>query len=195
IFETNGTYFNDLTVEPKTTYDYTLTTTDGYKETEGVDVRTTTPAAPVPDMGGVVVEPQPNGDYLYKWETPKAGQVKIIVGGKEYTTVPAEGQQFLIPAADMKYTGLGKPDVGLVPINEYGDEGTPLEPEKDLDEVELPFNVVDLLKSGVSLLLILGPFVLLSLAFMLFPRLRDTIKQGFINHKERRARNGSYRNN
>src|SRR5690606_30948654 len=97
IFETNGTYFNDLTVEPKTTYDYRLTTTDGYTETSGVDITTTTPAAPVPEMGGVVVEPQPNGDYLYKWETPAAGQVKIIVGGEEYTTVPAEDKQLLIP--------------------------------------------------------------------------------------------------
>ncbi|SGI72002.1 Fibronectin type III domain [Mycobacterium tuberculosis] len=98
IFETNGTYFNDYTVEPGTEYEYKVTTTsvDGV-ESEGVTARTTTP---------------------------------------------------------------GKPLV-------------------DFEEVSLPFSVKDLLLSGNGLLWIIGPFILLALAFLLVPKLRNLILGAF----------------
>lgn len=47
IFETNGTYFKDLTVEPEKEYEYTVTTTDSYGvESTGVTLTTSTPTAP-----------------------------------------------------------------------------------------------------------------------------------------------------
>jgi hypothetical protein len=51
IFETNGTYFNDLTVEQGTTYEYTLTTTstEGV-ESEGITAKATTPGKPLIDL-------------------------------------------------------------------------------------------------------------------------------------------------
>lgn len=51
IFETNGTYFNDYTVEPGTEYEYKVTTTsiDGV-ESEGVTGRTKTPGKPLVDF-------------------------------------------------------------------------------------------------------------------------------------------------
>lgn len=98
IFETNGTYFNDYTVEPGTEYEYKVTTTsvEGV-ESEGVTARTTTP---------------------------------------------------------------GKPLV-------------------DFEEVSLPFSVKDLLLSGNGLLWIIGPFILLALAFLLVPKLRNLILGAF----------------
>ncbi|MCS0827824.1 hypothetical protein NX029_28460 [Cytobacillus firmus] len=98
IFETNGTYFNDYTVEPGTEYEYKVTTTsvDGV-ESEGVTGRTKTP---------------------------------------------------------------GKPLV-------------------DFEEVSLPFSAKDLILSGNSLLWIIGPFILLALAFLLVPKLRNLIIGAF----------------
>lgn len=98
IFETNGTYFNDYTVEPGTEYEYKVTTTsvDGV-ESEGVTGRTKTP---------------------------------------------------------------GKPLI-------------------DFEEVSLPFSVKDLLLSGNGLLWIIGPFILLALAFLLVPKLRNLILGAF----------------
>ncbi|WP_117161269.1 thrombospondin type 3 repeat-containing protein [Paraliobacillus sp. X-1268] len=48
IFETNGTYFNDLTVEPEAEYEYTVTTTDTDGiESNGVTATTGTPKEPM----------------------------------------------------------------------------------------------------------------------------------------------------
>ncbi|MCM3708588.1 hypothetical protein M3205_23375 [Cytobacillus firmus] len=98
IFETNGTYFNDYTVEPGTEYEYKVTTTsvDGV-ESEGVTARTKTP---------------------------------------------------------------GKPLVAF-------------------EELSLPFSVKDLLLSGNGLLWIIGPFILLALAFLLVPKIRNLIIGAF----------------
>lgn len=180
IFETNGTYFNDLTVEPKTKYEYTLKTTDGKVESEGVTVQVETPKAPPPEMGGIEGEKQENGDYLFTWGEPTDGEVKIIVGGKEYATVPAGDKSFTVPAKDMKYTGLGDPDVSLKPISPTGEEGeaTPIKPE-----FETPFDVKDLLETGTGLLLIIGPFLLLALSFLLVPKLRNLIVNAFKSKK------------
>lgn len=180
IFETNGTYFNDLTVEPKTKYEYTLKTTDGKVESEGVTVQVETPKAPPPEMGGIEGEKQENGDYLFTWGDPADGKVKIIVGGKEYATVPAGNKSFTVPAKDMKYTGLGDPDVSLKPISPTGEEGeaTPIKPE-----FETPFDVKDLLETGTGLLLIIGPFLLLALSILLVPKLRNLIVNAFKSKK------------
>lgn len=98
IFETNGTYFNDYTVEPGTEYEYTVTTTsvDGV-ESEGVTATTQTP---------------------------------------------------------------GKPAITF-------------------EELSLPFSVKDLITSGNGLLWIVGPFLLLALAFLLVPKLRKLIIGAF----------------
>lgn len=58
IFETNGTYFNDLTVEPEKQYEYTVTTTDTNGiESTGVTVTTSIPKAPPIDFKQMVSLP------------------------------------------------------------------------------------------------------------------------------------------
>lgn len=106
LFETNGTSFTDLTVEPETEYKYTVTTTslDGIEST-GVTGTTATPKKPL--------------------------------------------------MADMS----------------------------------LPFSVKDLVEAGNGLLWIVGPFVLLGMSFLLFPKLRKLIVNSF--RSNRKGKEGS----
>lgn len=167
IFETNGTYFNDLTVEPEKTYEYKLTTSsiDGL-ESEGVTIQVTTLPEPPPEMGGVEQEEDENGDYVFKWTSPTEGTVKILVGGEEYATVPASDGRITIPKDDMKYTPLGNPDVRLVPISESGKEGSPTYPGTvgGGGSIKIPFTPKDVLTSAVQLFGVVGPFLFLILA-------------------------------
>lgn len=176
-FETNGTYFNDLTVKPRSEYAYKLkTVTTDEKESPGVIVTAETPDEPEPEIVGGNYTETENGDFLYTWTEPTSGEVKIIVGGEEYATVPASQKEILIPAEDMKYI-FGKPDVSLVPISEYGKKGKEFNPTNPLKNIDIGFNASDLLKSGVSLLAVIGPIVLLALSFVFLPRMIKVIKK------------------
>lgn len=183
IFETNGTYFNDLTVEPETTYEYTLTTTSTEAvESEGVTTTVTTLEAPPPEIVGGDYEKDPvTGDYTYSWSDPSTGEVKIMVGGTLYKTVSAADKQIIIPKADMKYTALGDPNVSLIAVAEDGKESVPVSPGADdtIGNVKIPFSAQEALISGTSLLWIIGPFVLLALSFLLVPKLRTLIVNAF----------------
>ena len=175
IFETNGTHFNDLTVTSETTYEYTLTTiaTNGL-ESEGVSARVTTGIEPPPVIVGGGLEKTEDGDYKYSWDEPTTGKVIIKVGDKEYE-VDAEDSEFIIPKEDMEYNPIGDPDVSATPESESGKKGTVTRPPSKLSEIELPFGVGDLLKTGSGLLWWIAPFVLLGLSFLLVPKLRNLI--------------------
>lgn len=178
IFETNGTYFNDLTVQPETSYEYTLTTqsTDG-QESEGVTVEATTEAEPIPVMSGLDYTINENGDYVYTWTEPTKGTVKAIINGTEYISVPASEGTLTIPKEDIKLTGFGDPETSFQPYGEYGAEGKVYRMQGK--SIQSPFGVNDLMLSTMSLLKLVGPFILLGLSFLLVPRFRKLIRQAF----------------
>lgn len=193
IFETNGTYFNDLTVQPDTTYNYKVSTTSTENvESPGVTKTVKTPLPPPPKIeGGQFEVDEETGDYIYRWTEPTTGQVKVYVGGKEYRTVNAADQQIIIPKEDMKLTLLGSPDVYLVPIDPYGQEGGSVKPPSStggtggaLDSVKIPFSVNELLKTSAGLFLLVGSIVLLALAFLLVPKLRALLVNPFSKNKK-----------
>lgn len=189
IFETNGTYFNDLTVEPTTTYEYKLSTesTTG-EETEGVTVQTTTLEEPTPLLDGVESEKDAAGDYVYSWTSPTVGKVKILVGGEEYVTVDAADGTITIPKDDMKTTSLGDPDVTLIPIGEFGTVGEEFSNSKTMDKIKLPFTLTDILSTTTGLISILGGFILVVLAFLFYPRIKNLIFKAAAKYKERKER-------
>lgn len=192
IFETNGTYFNDLTVKPEKTYEYTLKTasTEGI-ESEGVTVQTTTPAEPTPELKDGGYKKDENGDYIFTWTSPTTGKVKVLIDGIEYKTVEASLKQILIPKNDMKYDLFNNPKVTLVPISESGKEGTPTKPNESggsggLGSAKIPFGPTDLLKSTMSLFGVIAPILLLSLATIYFRPIKNVIVKSVQNHRERR---------
>lgn len=194
MFETNETYWNDLTVEPETTYEYKLTTesTTG-DESEGQIVEVTTLEEPLPEMGGEEVNTDENGDYKVTWTSPTEGQVKILIDGNEYAVVDASVGQYVIPADDMKYDLFGKPKVQLVAISASGKEGEATKPPVNGENpgsigVTMPITVTEFLKTVLSLIAWIGPFILLALAIRLAPRIVAYLKGVLAKYKEGRLR-------
>lgn len=180
IFETNGTNFKDLTVEPDSEYIYKVTTVAGDSESEGKEITVRTKQLSV--VGGGIEEDQDTGDYLISWEQPTKGKVLVQIAGKDYKTVNASDLKILIPKKDMKYNILGAPDVKIVPIDENGNLGVPSKPDNsnglNTGTVKLPDQLTaeNVLKSGVSLVGIVGLFILLGLAFRVVPKLIKMIR-------------------
>lgn len=131
-------------------------------------------------------EKLPNGDYLFKWEEPTKGKVKILVGGKEFAVVAASDKQILIKKADLKYDVFGNPDVKLIPISESGLEGEPINPNNPDggfggiggidDTFKNLFTPNTLLKVSFALLALVGGILLLRMSFMVVPKLIELIK-------------------
>ena len=204
IFETNGTYFNDLTVAAETKYEYTLTTLSVEKvESDGVSITVTTLKDPTPVIDGDGWEKDPvTGDYTYYWTEPTIGKVKVMVGGKLYATVLASDGKIVIPAKSMKYTLFGKPDVQLIPVDEEGNEGKPVKPPLGGGGNgdggngggngggigggigELPFTGSDLMKNIFDLLKLVGPYIAVVLAIYLAPRFIAFIKKTIQQSRE-----------
>jgi hypothetical protein len=194
MFETNGTYWTDLTVEPETKYEYKLTSEneDGRESTDGVVVQVATPEEPKPVIKDAQFQQDTNGDYVIRWSEPTTGNVKIKVGGKDYKTVPANLKTYTIPKKDLAFTTVGDPDVTIQPVTERGTEGDAVSSPK----MNLPFSAKDLVESGNGLLWLVGPFILLALAFLLVPKFRELIFTAFrgkgklIDTGERRSTTG-----
>ncbi|MFC5732171.1 fibronectin type III domain-containing protein [Cytobacillus gottheilii] len=187
MFETNGSYWNDLTVEPETTYSYKLTTVnDAEVESEGTIIEATTGEEPAPEIVGGGYTETDNGDFLYEWTQPTTGKVKILVDGEEYQTVDASLKEFVIPKEDMKYDIWKNPKVTLVPVSDSGKEGSATKPPSNdgssgtpLSNVEMPFTTNEFVSSGMMLLAVVAPFVLLMLAFRFVPKVRNLIMSAF----------------
>jgi hypothetical protein len=177
MFETNGTYWTDLTVDPETNYEYKLTSenVDGRESEEGVIVQVSTPEEPKPVIKDAQFQQATNGDYVIGWSEPTTGNVKIKVGGNDYKTVPANLKTYTIPKSDLAYTTIGDPDVTIQPVTERGTEGDAVSSPK----MNLPFSAKDLVESGNGLLWLVGPFILLALAFLLVPKFRNLILAAF----------------
>lgn len=187
IFETNGTYFNDLTVEPETKYEYKLTTLSTEKvESEGVTVQVSTPKEPDPEIEGGGHEKDPKtGDFTYTWTKPTTGEVKVMVGGKLYKTVPASDGKIIIPADDMKFTLFGKPNVELIPVRQDGTEGKPVSPPAGSDGEsggmgDFPFTTIEIVIMAFQIISFLSGLILLWYALQLAPRLIAIIKLSLI---------------
>lgn len=200
LFETNGTTFKDLTVKADTQYEYKVTTVDTKgNETDG---KTITIKTKQNNVSGGNTDKDENGDYVVTWKTPTTGQIKVLVGGKEYAIVPASDQKIVIPKDKMVFDLIGMPDVKLVPIDENGVEGTPTKPGGNGGgigeivgggEIGKIINAENVLKGGVQLLAVVGAFVLLGLAFRVVPKLVKMICDAFSNKKDERIYSGRRR--
>ncbi|OKO97019.1 Phage protein [Geobacillus proteiniphilus] len=168
MFETNGTYWTDLTVTPETTYSYKVTSVNiEGNESQGVTIETTTLSEPVPVLTGVATTQNENGDYVVTWTSPIKGTVKVLIGGKEYTVVDAASQQVMIPKEDMKTDFFGGYDAKLVPVGEFGTEGQAVQvPAVQGKTIEFPILFDDFMKTVVNILSWAAPLILVSLVFI-----------------------------
>lgn len=191
IFETNGTYFNDLTVKPDTNYEYMLTTetTDG-RVSDEVTVAAETPSEPTPELktdGNYTVNQ--DGSYVFKWTAPTTGKVKVLIDGKDYKIVDASLKQITIPKADMKTNIWGDPSVSMIPVGEFGTEGKEVFTGGNsfLKSLKLPFQSSDLLTTSMGILGLVAPIILLVLVIYYFKPIKRLIVNTILKIKERRG--------
>ena len=177
LFETNGTFFRDLTVEPETSYEYKLTTVTGGQESAGVTVQVTTSPIPPPSTGGATIIRHENGDVTVRWP-PQPGWMLIEIDGQEYKKVDAQLGEYTIPAEDIPvYEDGRQAPIRLIPIAPNGEQGKPIIINPGGWLVNLPFGAKELLQAGLDLLLVLGPIVLLALAIWYVRPILRVIRQ------------------
>ncbi|MGG5253529.1 hypothetical protein ACQYAD_08540 [Neobacillus sp. SM06] len=192
IFETNGTYFNDLTVKPDTSYEYTLTTqtVDG-RVSDGTMVSADTPAEPTPVLktdGNYTLDS--SGNYVFKWTEPTTGTVKVLVDGVEYKSVNASLGKVVIPKSDMKTNIWGEPNVSMIPVGEFGTEGKEVTMGSTLfKSLKLPFQSNDLVTTIFGVLGLVAPIILLTLAIYYFKPIKRVIVNAASKAKERSLKN------
>jgi hypothetical protein len=192
IFETNGTYFNDLTVKPESEYQYTLTTqTDDGRESKGVTVKAVTGEEPEPVLKDDGFSVDTDGNYVFKWTEPTTGKVKVLIDGSHYKTVEASNNQIVIPKSDLKFNSFGDPKVSLIPVSPNGKEGDRTNLDNNfLENIKLPFEVTDLLKTIMGILGLVAPIILLTLVIYYFKPIKNLIvraahrvKKGEVKHE------------
>ncbi|OOE05023.1 hypothetical protein BO219_06460 [Anoxybacillus kestanbolensis] len=186
MFETNGTYWTDLTVTPETTYSYKVTSVNiEGDESQGVTVETTTPSEPVPVLSGVATTQNENGDYVVTWASPTKGIVKVLIAGKEYAQVDAATKQIVIKKEDMKTDFFGAYAATLIPIGEYGTKGQAVTVPSLGEKIDFPLSFQDFMETVVSILAWVAPFIVLSLVFIFWRPIFNFIKKAI---SERRVK-------
>ena len=193
IFQTNGTLFKDLTVAPETTYEYKVTSLVAGVESEGVTTQVTTPQIAVINPEIIKEDPSDptNQNFLFRWEKPTQGSIKILIDGKEFATVNAAAKQQLIPADKMVYDVLGNARIDLIQIiaiDEDGNEGAIVKPKVPpggggvglVDISSVGLGGKELLQSGISLFSVIAIFVLLGLSFPMARKLILTIRKAIL---------------
>ncbi|MGG1657244.1 MULTISPECIES: fibronectin type III domain-containing protein [Geobacillus] len=167
MFETNGTYWTDLTVTPDTTYSYKVTSVNiEGNESQGVTIETKTPSEPAPVLTGVATTQNENGDYIVTWTSPTKGSVKVLIGGKSYTVVDAASQQVMIKKEDMKTDFFGGYDAKLVPVGQFGTEGQAVQVPAVGKKIEFPITFDDFMKTVVNILSWAAPLILVLFVFI-----------------------------
>lgn len=83
------------------------------------------------------------------------------------------------PGTDYEYTVTTTSVDGVESQGVTATTKTPGKPAIAFEELSLPFSVKDLITSGNGLLWIIGPFILLALAFLIVPKLRNLIIGAF----------------
>lgn len=174
--ESNYT-INGLDIETEYTYKFKTVDTDG-NESKGISVTAKTLKPPPPKLDGIDYDHNDNGDLIVHWDEPTKGQIKVVVGGKDYVTVPASQKQVVIPKKDIVKDAMGNDDVKLIPIGEDGQTGDTVKKPTEIDKVKMPFGASDLLSTSGELLLLVGGFLLLALSFLVVPKLRKSIAEG-----------------
>nr|WP_255573171.1 LamG domain-containing protein [Anoxybacillus sp. ST4] len=180
MFETNGTYWTDLTVTPDTTYSYKVTSVNiEGNESQGVTIETTTPSEPVPVLTGVATTQNENGDYVVTWTSPARGTVKLLIEGREYAQVDAATKQIIVRKEDMKTDFFGAYAATLIPIGDYGTKGQAVNVPSIGGKIDFPLSFQDFLETVVSILAWVAPFLLLSFVFIFWRPIFNFFKKSF----------------
>ncbi|PFW37811.1 hypothetical protein COL26_18845 [Bacillus thuringiensis] len=162
-------------------------------ETSGVTkkVRTKTPVIPPPE--NVFLTPQ-SGKMVIAWNDVNSPFLKgynVYIDGKKINDEPLTSSKMIVKNLEnnksykVQISAVNKDDVEGEKSKEKSEKPSSNALEVEYD-VKMPFTPMDFLKTSLSFLGLIGPFVLLALAIIYHKRLIEMIKKSLISYRERR---------
>ncbi len=183
---------NDLKAGTK--YSFKVTSLSLNKgETTGVteSVKTLMPSIPPPD--NIFITPQ-NGKLVIAWNSVNSSYLKgynVYVDGKKINDEPLKATKLILNNLEndkpykIQISSVNTNDVEGEKSKEVSEKPSSSALEVEYD-VKMPFSPLDLLTSSVSLLAILGGFVLLSIAIIWFRPLKGLIVKAVRREKDKK---------
>ncbi len=162
-------------------------------ETSGVTkkVRTKMPVIPPPE--NVFLTPQ-SGKMVIAWNDVNSPYLKgynVYIDGKKINDEPLTSSKMIVKNLEnnksykVQISAVNKDDVEGEKSKEKSEKPSSNALEVEYD-VKMPFTPMDFLKTSLSFLGLIGPFVLLALAIIYHKRLIQMIKKSLISYRERR---------
>ncbi|EEM92722.1 hypothetical protein bthur0013_59520 [Bacillus thuringiensis IBL 200] len=115
----------------------------------------------------------------------------VYIDGKKINDTPLTSSKMIVKNLEnnksykVQISAVNKDDVEGEKSKEKSEKPSSNALEVEYD-VEIPFSPMDFLKTSLSFLGLIGPFVLLALAITYHRRLAEMIKRSFRNYKEKK---------
>ncbi|KAA0784139.1 fibronectin type III domain-containing protein [Bacillus sp. BB56-3] len=160
-------------------------------ETLNKKIKTKMPVIKPPE--NVFITPQ-NGKMVIVWDDVKSPYLEgynIYVDGNKINDKPLNSNKMIIKnlennkSYNVQISAVNKEDVEGEKSKEKSDKPSANALEVEYD-VKIPFSPMDFLKTSLSFLGLIGPFVLLALAITYHKRLIEMIKKSLVRYRERR---------
>ncbi|MEB9511288.1 fibronectin type III domain-containing protein [Bacillus cereus] len=160
-------------------------------ETLNKKIKTKMPVIKPPE--NVFITPQ-SGKMVIAWNDVNSPYLKgynVYIDGKKINDKPLTSSKMIVKNLEnnksykVQISAVNKDDVEGEKSKEKTDKPSADALEVEYD-VKMPFSPMDFLKTSLSFLALIGPFILLALAIMYHKQLAEMIKKSFRNYKERR---------
>lgn len=162
-------------------------------ETKGTSVNATTLMPVINPPENVFLTPQ-SGKMVIAWNDVNSPYLKgynVYIDGKKINDKPLTSSKMIVKNLEnnksykVQISAVNKNDVEGGKSKEKTDKPSTDALEVEYD-VKIPFTPMDFLKTSLSFLGLIGPFVLLALAIIYHKRLIEMIKKSLISYRERR---------
>ncbi|PEC71884.1 hypothetical protein CON25_20275 [Bacillus thuringiensis] len=181
-------------LEPSKYYMFTVKSIDqNGVETKGTSVNTTTLMPVINPPENVFLTPQ-DKKMVIAWNDVNSSYLKgynVYIDGKKVNNEPLTSSKMIVK--NLENNKSYKVQISAVNKNNVEGEKSKEKSEKPSSnaleveyDVKMPFTPMDFLKTSLSFLGLISPFVLLALAIMYHKQLTEMIKKSFRNYKERR---------
>ncbi|MEI5915478.1 fibronectin type III domain-containing protein [Bacillus albus] len=175
-------------------YTFTVKSIDqNFAESKGTSVNTATSMPVIKPPENVFLTPQ-DKKLVIAWNDVNSPHLKgynIYIDGKKINDEPLTTNKMIVKnlennkSYNVQISAVNKEDVEGEKSKEKSDKPSSNALEVEYD-VEIPFSPMDFLKTSLSFLGLISPFVLLALAITYHKRLAGLIKKLLVNYKERR---------
>ncbi|MDA2113594.1 fibronectin type III domain-containing protein [Bacillus cereus group sp. MYBK209-1] len=161
-------------------------------ETSGVTKKTRTKMPVIPPPENVFLTPQ-SGKMVIAWNdvySPYLKGYNVYIDGKKINDEPLTSSKMIVKNLEnnksykVQISAVNKEDVEGEKSKEKTEKPSSNALEVEYD-VKMPFSPMDFLKTSLSFLGLIGPFILLALAIIYHKRLSELIKKSFRHYKEK----------